>query len=89
MEEKTINRNEALAALAEHYRRHYDRWEVLMLEAKRSLSGDDDREAFKAIMRLGQRKSAYMDGIKDAAELVGISPEEFMVAVNADRDKGD
>lgn len=70
--------------LSAHYRGLYDRWFALMDEAKAAdLDGDD--AAFKAITRRADKLSDIMDGIKVSAEVLGIEPDDFLKAVNADR----
>ena len=70
--------------LALLYRGRFDQWFRLMEEAKAALQ-DGDEEAHKALSRRADKRSDFMDGIKAAAEALGIDPPEFMAAVNADR----
>ena len=70
--------------LAVIYRERYDRWHMLMDEAS-AAAHDDDEEAHKALSRRADKLSDFMDGIKTAAEALGIELTEFMAAVNADR----
>lgn len=70
--------------LALLYRGRFDQWFRLMEEAKAALH-DGDEEAHGALTRRADRKSDFMDGIKTAAEALGVGPADFMAAVNADR----
>lgn len=82
--ENALTRDEIKGRLADLYRGLYDSWFRLMDEAK-AAAHDDDQDAFKAITRRADKRSDFMDGIKNAAEVLGISPDEFMATVNADR----
>ena len=79
-----IPRTEIRDTLALLYRERFDSWFRLMEEAKAALQ-DGDEEAHKALSRRADKRSDFMDGIKAAAEALGIDPPEFMAAVNADR----
>lgn len=79
-----LTHEEIRTRLTVYYRDLYDRWFLLMNEAKTAVDDGDD-DAFKALSRRADKKSDFMDGIKAAAELLGIEPVEFMAAVNADR----
>lgn len=82
--ENAIPRKEIREKLSAYYRGIYDRWFVLMDEAKAAdLDGDDD--AFKALSRRADKLSDIMDGIKAAAEVLGVDPGDFLAAVNSDR----
>ena len=85
--ENAITRDEIMNRLAVHYRAIYDSWYQLMEEAK-SAAHDDDMDAHKAITRRADKKSDYMEGIKSAAQVLGIGADEFLDAVNADRTAG-
>lgn len=82
--ENAITHDEIKARLSDLYRGLYDSWYRLMEEAK-SAAHDDDEDAHKAITRRADKKSDFMDGIKSAAETLGIGADEFMATVNADR----
>ena len=82
--ENTITREEIKNKLATFYRGLYDSWYRLMDEAKAAAQDGDD-DAHKAITRRADKKSDFMDGIKAAANAIGIGPDEFMAEVNADR----
>lgn len=81
--ENTITRDEIRRRLAVLYRQDYDKCFQLTMEAKAAIH-DGDEEAFKAITRRVDKKSYFTDGIKAAAEALGIDNNEFMAAVNAD-----
>ena len=82
--EKTLTLAEIRDKLAAHYRGIFDRWFFLMEEAKAAhLDGDED--TFKAISRRADKLSDNMDGIKNAAGVLGIDLADFLGAVNADR----
>ncbi len=80
----THTHEEIKDALAVLYRDRYDSWFLLMEEAKEAIH-DGDEDAHKAISRRADKRSDFMDGIKAAAEALGIEWTEFMAAVNADR----
>lgn len=82
--ENTIPREAIKRSLAEYYRDLYGRWFQLMNEATAAIHDGDD-EAHQAISRRANKKSDFMDGIKAAAEILGIESDEFMDAVSADR----
>lgn len=82
--EDAITREEIRNRLAVHYRGIYDSWHFLMDEATAAIH-DGDEDAHKAITRRSDKKSDFMEGIKSAAEVLGIKQGEFMEAVNADR----
>lgn len=82
-----IARSEVRDNLALLYRRFYDDWHKLTGLAKEAIH-DGDEEAYKVITYRAVRKSDFMDGIKGAAEALGIGADEFMDAVNADRPAG-
>lgn len=82
--EKTLTLAEIRDKLAAHYRVIFDRWYLLMDEAKVSnLDGDED--AYRAITRRADKLSDNMDGIKIAVGVLGIDLADFQSAVNADR----
>ena len=85
--ENAIPINTIRDKLAVRYRAIYDRWFVLMDEAKAAdLDGDDT--AFTAITRRADKLSDIMDGMKVSAEVLGISTDELLTAVNADLEGG-
>ena len=81
--EKTLTLTEIRDKLAAHYRGIFDRWYLLMEEAKAAhLDGDED--AFKAISQRADKLSDNMDGIKTAVGVLGIDLADFLDAVNAE-----
>ena len=55
------------------------------MEEAKSAAHDDDMDAHQAITRRADKKSDFMEGIKYAAQILGIDVDEFLAAVNADR----
>lgn len=71
--------------LAERYRSAYGEYYSLENLAAQALR-DDDRQAHAAIGKRAALHSRYIAGIRDAALALGVSEEDFMSAVNADRE---
>lgn len=86
--EKELTQEEIRDRLAGLYRDAYDSWHLLKDEATAALH-DGDEGAYKAITRRADKRQDYMDGLKDAAEALGIEDDELMTAVNADRAEGE
>lgn len=84
----SISREEIKKKLAAYYRGLYDRWYQLTAAAT-AAARDDDEAAFRAINRRTDKTSDFMDGVKNAAGVLGIGADEFLNAVNADRPEGE
>ena len=77
-----FKRGEVMEKLAGLYNGVYDDWFLMMDEAK-AAAHDDDDEAFKAITRRADKKSNFMEGVKAAAEALGIGNDEFLAAASS------
>ena len=78
----TFTRSEVMKKLAGLYNDVYDDWFLMMDEAK-AAAHDDDNEAFRSITRRADKKADYMEGIKGAAEALGIGSDEFLTAASS------
>jgi len=83
--EDHFSREQIRDALARRYQTAFNDYERLALTAK-ELSDEGDKEAFKVLNRRVQLRERVLDGIIVAAGALGISGEEFMRAVNSDRE---
>ena len=78
-----MNKEQIIAALVPVYNAAYDEYFRLTELSIQLLHEDEDR-AYRAIARKATQKSHFMDGIKSAAEALGITVAEFL---NAAADK--
>ena len=86
---ESFTRDQIKNILAQKYRVAYGVYEQLERTGK-ELIDEGDFEANAIISQRALLRSQYLYGIKVAAEAFGISEEEFMAAVNADRgEEGD
>lgn len=83
-EEFFMTKEEILQALAYKYRVAYSVYETLSLQAKEAIH-EGDMDGYNALTKRAMYRSQYLGGIKTAAVVLGIDNEEFMAAVNADR----
>ncbi len=79
-----LTREEALGKLVEKYREVYADYERFALMAKEMARYD--RHTFQVLNRRAHSHELLMEGITTAAATLGISGEEFMRAVNSDRE---
>lgn len=80
-----LTREEVLGKLVEKYREVYADYERYALMAK-EMAQYRDRHAFQALNQRAHSRELLLEGITAAAAALGISDEEFMKAVNSDRD---
>lgn len=74
-----MNKEQIIAALIPVYNAAYDEYFRLTELSIQLLHEDEDR-AYRAIARKAAQKSHFMDGIKSAAEVLGITVAEFLSA---------
>ncbi len=80
-----MNKEQIIAALVPVYNAAYDEYFQLSELSIQLLQEDEDR-AYRTIARKATQKSHFMDGIKAAAEALGITVTEFLsAAANQDR----
>lgn len=78
-----LTRDEIKSKLAGWYTSGYDRYSVLMDEA-RAAKNDGDDDAFRALTRRADKISDMLDGICIASEALGIERDELKAAAGAD-----
>ncbi len=76
-----MNKEQILAALAPLYRDGYAEYYSLM-ELSKELLHEDENRAYKVIARRAVNKSHFLDGLKAAAEALGISADDLILASN-------
>ncbi len=74
-----MNKEQILAALAPLYRDGYAEYNRLSELSTQLLHEDEDR-AYKVIARRAVNKSHFLDGLKAAAEALGVAVEELIQA---------
>ena len=80
-----LTSKKVLGKLVAKYREIYADYERYALMAK-ELAQYRDRHAFRELKRKAHSRELILEGITAATEALGISDEEFMRAVNSDRD---
>lgn len=83
-----MNKEQIIAALIPVYNAAYDEYYRLTDLSIQLLNEDEDR-AYRAIARKAAQKSHFMDGIKSAAEVLGITVAEFLSAAADQNGKED
>ena len=83
-----MNQEQIIAALIPVYNAAYDEYFRLTELSIQLLHEDEDR-AYRAIARKAAQKSHFMDGIKSAAEVLGITVVEFLSAAADQNGKED
>ena len=81
-----LTSKKVLGKLVAKYREIYADYERYALMAK-ELAQYRDRHAFRELKRKAHSRELILEGITAAAEALGISDEEFMKAVNSDRER--
>lgn len=74
-----MTKEQILAALAPLYQAGYDEYASLSALSTQLLHEDEDR-AYKVIARRAVNKSHFLDGMRTAAEALGIPMEELIAA---------
>ena len=74
-----MTKEQILAALAPLYQAGYDEYASLTDLSVKLLQEDEDR-AYKVIARRAVNKSHFLDGMRTAAEALGIPMEELVAA---------
>ncbi len=82
-----MDEQKIIEALAPMYRAEFDAYNQLSLLAKEA-AHDNDVLAFAALNSRAEKRSCYLDGIKAAVAVLGISDDAFMEAVNQDQEDG-
>lgn len=77
---------EVLGKLVTKYREVYADYERFALMAK-EMAQYRDRNAFRELKRKAHSRELLLEGITTVAATLGISDEEFMKAVNSDRER--
>ena len=80
-----MSKKQIVAALVPLYRLGYAQYDRLEEQAKEAVQ-DGDTPAFEAISRRAVNKSHFLNGIKCAAQSLGIDESEFQAAISADAD---
>lgn len=83
-----MNKEQIIAALIPVYNAAYDEYFRLTELSIQLLHEDEDR-AYRVIARKAAQKSHFMDGIKSAAEVLGITEAEFLSAAADQNGKED
>ena len=79
-----MNKEQIIMALTPLYRLEYDIYGQLEALAKVAIQ-EGDTIAFEAISRRAVNKSHFLDGMKAAAEALGVDTAELLAAVNSDK----
>lgn len=77
-----MNKEQIIAALVPLYNAAYDDYYRLLQLSTQMLHEDED-QAYRAIVRVATQKSHFIDGIKEAADALGISATELLTAAVA------
>lgn len=80
-----MNKEQIITALVPLYRLEYDAYAQLEALAKEAAQ-EGDTPAFEAISRRAANKSHFLDGMKAAAEALGVNAAELLAAVNSDKE---
>ena len=83
-----MNKEQIIAALIPVYNAAYDEY-FRLTELSIQLLHEDEDPAYRAIARKAAQKSHFMDGIKSAAEVLGITVVEFLSAAADQNGKED
>ena len=83
-----MNKEQIIAALIPVYNAAYDEYFRLTELSIQLLHEDEDR-AYRVIARKAAQMSHFMDGIKSAAEVLGITEAEFLSAAADQNGKED
>lgn len=83
-----MNKEQIIAALVPMYNAAYDEY-FRLTELSIQLLHEDEGRAYRAIARKAEHKSHFMDGIKAAAETLGITVAEFLSAAAYQNGKED
>lgn len=75
-----MNKEQIIAALVPVYNAAYDEY-FRLTELSGQLLNEDEEQAYQAIARKATQKTHFMDGVRAAAEALGITEPEFMRAV--------
>lgn len=73
-----MDKQQIIAALVPIYNAAYDEY-FRLSKLSIELIKEDEYPAYRTIARKAAQKSHFMDGIKSAAEALGITTDEFLV----------
>ena len=86
MEKQTFTREEITAALVPVYQTGFAEY-VTLDQLADELNRNGEKNASEVVRRYVYNRSSYMDGVKKAAEALGIGDREFRAAVTSGEDK--
>lgn len=86
--DNTLTKEQIIAALVPLYNAAYDEYYRLTDLSIQLLNEDEDR-AYRVIARKATQKCHFMDGVRAAAEALGITENEFTSAAACQHERGE